>query len=84
MLMPICFHKDLSIDRDRFFPADDGGGKMDKSKVAGVEFFEANEELAEVVEPAVCRLDDPASMLGRPATAGPCLAGGCERGSPAW
>ena len=40
---------------------------MDKSKVAVVEFFKANEEFAEAIEPAVRGLDDPASMFGRPA-----------------
>ena len=62
--------KGISINRCGLAEANDGGGEMDEGQVAVVELLEANQELAEAVEPAVRRLHDLAPVLGRPAPPG--------------
>ena len=59
--------KDLSVNSNDFPPADDRCRKTDKGFIALDQLLVSDKQLPEAVEPGVCCLDDPASVLGRPA-----------------
>ena len=55
--------KDLSVNSDNLPPADNRGSKMKERLIAFRELLIPDQELSESVEPGVCRLDDPTTVL---------------------
>jgi hypothetical protein len=56
--------KNLSVNSDCLPPADESGGELEQSRVAGFGLFEADEKFAVSVEPGVGSFYDPAARFG--------------------